>query len=250
VIDQHSEEDYQEVLARLIDYARDDWLGMEIITGRVRKCFDHNPSYAEVRPLAVRAVRDLINAGAVAGAIAVQRDNSWRFEPWPVTLEQAIERITRGLQERNSYPEPDESRGSPSRTGQPIRIIHSNRWLRGLMAELVSEDLYQKALASLLAEAHRDWQDVGSTANWFWGDLDRVPPYPELRPFAIRLVHDLINAGAVAGDIIAERGRPWRFAAWPVTPEQAAERITRGLQERETYLDEPGELGWLTFPDP
>ncbi len=115
--------------------------------------------------------------------------------------------------------------------------------------EYVSEDLYEKTLASLTTEAHRDWLDVGRTAEWFFGDFDHVPPYAEMLPFAIRLVDDLINAGAVAGDIIAEADQPWRFVPWPLTPQEAIDRITRGLQQRDTYLDEPGELGWLVFPE-
>jgi len=55
-------------------------------------------------------------------------------------------------------------------------------------------------------------------------------------------------AGAVAGDIVAEGDQPWRFEPWQMTPEQAIERITRGLQDRSTY-PEPDELGWLTFSD-
>ena len=99
---------YEKVLAELINYARDDWLGMEIVASAVRECFDHRPSYAEARPLAIRAVHDLIKAGAVAGDIVVQGDKTWRFDPWPITPEQAIQRITQGLQERDTYPEPDE----------------------------------------------------------------------------------------------------------------------------------------------
>jgi hypothetical protein len=113
----------------------------------------------------------------------------------------------------------------------------------------VSEALYEKTLYALTAEAHRDWLDVGRTADWYWGDFDRVPPYSDIRPFAIRAVRDLINAGAVAGDLIAEGDQPWRFEPWQVTSEQAIDRITCGLEERDSYLDEPGELGWLHFPD-
>jgi len=115
--------------------------------------------------------------------------------------------------------------------------------------QYVSEELYEETLKAPEEEAHRDWLDVAHTADWFWGDFDHVPPYAEIRPFAIRAVSDLINAGAVAGDIIAEGDRPWRFEPWQMTPQQAIDRITRGLEERDTYIDDPGELGWLLFPE-
>lgn len=96
---------YEQVLSDLIGYARDDWLGVEVITSAVRECFDHRPSFAEARPLAVRAVRDLVREGAVAGDL-VTADGSWRFEPWPVPPDQAIEWIAQSLDGRDSYPEP------------------------------------------------------------------------------------------------------------------------------------------------
>lgn len=58
------EQTYDHVLSGLISYAHDDWLGVEVITSSARDCFDHKPSFAEVLPLAIRAVRDLIGAGA------------------------------------------------------------------------------------------------------------------------------------------------------------------------------------------
>jgi hypothetical protein len=98
---------YEKVLADLISYAHEDWLGMEVVASAVRECFDHRPSYAEVRPLAIRAVSDLINAGASAGDVTAV-DSTWRFDPWPVSSEQAIQQITRDLEERDTYPEPGE----------------------------------------------------------------------------------------------------------------------------------------------
>jgi len=78
---------------------------LEVITHSLRDCLDHKPSFAEVRPLAIRAVQDLIRAGATVGDVAGGDDN-WRFVPWSLTLEQAIERITRDLAERDTYPRP------------------------------------------------------------------------------------------------------------------------------------------------
>ncbi|HUK68610.1 MAG TPA: hypothetical protein VLW50_07650 [Streptosporangiaceae bacterium] len=58
---------------------------------------------------------------------------------------------------------------------------------------------------------------------------------------------DLINAGAVAGDVVqGEDGTCFR--PWPITPPEAIDRITLGLQERYTCLGQPGGLGWLHFP--
>lgn len=94
---------YEEVLSGLTEYARDDWLGLEILTGWVRDCLDGMPSYAETRPLAIRAVRDLINAGAEAGDLT-----EGGFRPWPVSREEMIGRITRALEERDTWPDPDE----------------------------------------------------------------------------------------------------------------------------------------------
>jgi hypothetical protein len=114
--------------------------------------------------------------------------------------------------------------------------------------EIVTDALYEKTLAGLVAEAHRDWLDIESTATWIFGDLDHSPPYPELRPVAIRLARDLIDAGAVAGDVVRDSDGKWSFRPWAVTPAQAIERITRSLQEHDAYPDS-GELGWLHFPD-
>jgi hypothetical protein len=96
---------YEQVVSDLTSYARDDWLGLEVITSSVRDCFDHKPSFAEVRPLAIRAVRDLVQAGATAGDVA-GANHDWCFVPWPVSPEQAIDRITNALEERDTYPEP------------------------------------------------------------------------------------------------------------------------------------------------
>lgn len=94
---------YEQVLSRLTTWARDDWLDVDILVHMVRECFDHRPTYAEVRPLAVRAVRDLINAGAEAGDIAEEG-----FRPWPVGRQEMVDRLTRALEERTTYPGPDE----------------------------------------------------------------------------------------------------------------------------------------------
>jgi hypothetical protein len=98
---------YDKVLSDLISYAHDDWLGIEVVASAVRDCFDHRPSYTEVRPLAIRAVRDLINAGATAGDVTAI-DGSWRFVPWPLPSEQAIQRIVHDLEENDTYPESGE----------------------------------------------------------------------------------------------------------------------------------------------
>lgn len=107
-MNQSSDFKYEDALSQLIDYAREDWLGIEIVASAMRESFDHRPSYPEVRPLAVRAVRDLFKAGVVAGDIVVREDGSWRFAPWPLTSEEAIDRIVDGLDRHDSYPEPDE----------------------------------------------------------------------------------------------------------------------------------------------
>jgi hypothetical protein len=98
-----SETAYEQVMSRLTTYAHEDWLGLEILTRRLRKSFDHAPSYVELRPVAIRAVRDLINIGAVAGDITEEG-----FESWPVSRQEMIDRITRALEERDTWPGPDE----------------------------------------------------------------------------------------------------------------------------------------------
>lgn len=98
---------YDKVLAGLISYARDDWLGMEAVASARRDCFDYRASYAQARPLTIRVVRDLVHAGAVAGDIAAADDN-WHFVPWPLSPEQAIEKIVHDLEERDTYPGPGE----------------------------------------------------------------------------------------------------------------------------------------------
>jgi len=101
--------------------------------------------------------------------------------------------------------------------------------------QYVSEELYEETLKAPEEEAHRDWLDVAHTADWFWGDFDHVPPYAEIRPFAIRAVSDLINAGAVAGDIIAEGDRPWRFEPWQMTPSRRS-TASRGALRNATHI--------------
>ena len=107
---------------------------------------------------------------------------------------------------------------------------------------------YEKALSELIDYACEDWLDVGIVASAMRECFDHMPSYQEVRPLAIRAVRDLINAGAVAGDIIAEGDKPWRFEPWKVTPHEAIDRITAGLRQRDSYIDDPGELGWLLFP--
>lgn len=104
-VDQPAVTSYEQVVSGLVSYAHDDWLGLEVITSSVRDCFDHRPSFEEARPLAIRAVRDLVLAGAMAGDVT-GTDGTWRFVPWPVTPQQAVEQITHDLEERDSYPEP------------------------------------------------------------------------------------------------------------------------------------------------
>jgi hypothetical protein len=94
---------YDQVLSRLNTYAHEDWLGLDILTRRMRKCFGHRPSYVEVRPVAIRAVRDLINAGAEAGDITEEG-----FKPWPVSRQEMIDRIISALEERTTWPDPNE----------------------------------------------------------------------------------------------------------------------------------------------
>lgn len=98
-------ETYDRVVSGLASYAHDDWLGVEVITSSVRDCFDHKPSFAEVLALAIRAVRDLVGAGAVVGDVTGAGHN-WRFVTWPLTPEQAIDRIAHDLEERDTYPGP------------------------------------------------------------------------------------------------------------------------------------------------
>lgn len=96
---------YDQVVSHLTRYARGDWLAVEVITSSVRDCFDHQPSFAEVRPLAIRAVSDLLRAGAKVGDVA-GANYDWCFVPWAIPSDQAIVRITHALEERDSYPEP------------------------------------------------------------------------------------------------------------------------------------------------
>lgn len=94
---------YDEVLSGLTEYAHDDWLDIDVLINWVRDCFDGPSNYDDVRPVAIRAVRDLINAGAEAGEITEEG-----FESWPVSSEAMIDRITRALEERTTWPEPNE----------------------------------------------------------------------------------------------------------------------------------------------
>lgn len=94
---------YERVLARLSTYAHDDWLGVEVLVRSLRECFDRRPSFAEVRPVAIRAVGDLISAGARAGDLTEDG-----FSPWPVGPQEMTDRLARSLEERDDWPLPDE----------------------------------------------------------------------------------------------------------------------------------------------
>lgn len=98
-----SELRYDQVLSRLTAWAQDDWLDVDVLVHMVRECFDHRPDYAEVRPLAVRAIRDLIAAGAEVGDIGEEG-----FKAWPMNREEMADHLVRGLEERTTYPEADE----------------------------------------------------------------------------------------------------------------------------------------------
>lgn len=93
---------YGAALDELVAYASEDWLGFIPLVGELRDVTGWTADELALVPVVVKAVRDLARRGVRAGDLADSADEP--FVPWPGDVDDAVERITRGIDRLGRLP--------------------------------------------------------------------------------------------------------------------------------------------------
>jgi hypothetical protein len=85
-----SSNSYQDDLAYLVNYAREDWVGLSVIVAVAGTVAGRGATFDAMILAMLSIIDDLIDRGAVPGNLTEQDPG---FEPWPGSKEQVLSRI-------------------------------------------------------------------------------------------------------------------------------------------------------------
>ncbi|MFI5593306.1 hypothetical protein ACIA5G_50235 [Amycolatopsis sp. NPDC051758] len=92
-------------LAYLLDYAREDWVGMSPISAVAGTIAGQGATSDELTAALLAVIGDLIDRGAVPGDLVAEDPG---FTPWPGTKEERLRRIAAETAELGRLPETGE----------------------------------------------------------------------------------------------------------------------------------------------
>ena len=96
---------YEAELGYLLDYARQDWVGLSVVAAASGAVVGKGASFDTLTSVMLSIIGDLIDRGAVPGDLT-EHDPS--FESWPGTKEQRLSRIAAEIRELGRPPETGE----------------------------------------------------------------------------------------------------------------------------------------------
>jgi hypothetical protein len=98
----YSQEKYEEYLAFLIGYARDDWLGFSVISPKVARVAADDASLEELILVFRKLISDLLDAGAKIGDFADTEGAP--FVGWPGTKEENLAKMETEIRKLGKLP--------------------------------------------------------------------------------------------------------------------------------------------------
>jgi hypothetical protein len=100
-----SNSSYQDDMDYLLDYAREDWVGMSPVSAVVGAAAGKGATFDELMSTMLAVVGELLECGAVPGDL-VDQDQS--FKPWPGAKEEHLRRIEAEITALGRLPESGE----------------------------------------------------------------------------------------------------------------------------------------------
>lgn len=92
---------YQDELEYLLDYAREDWVGLTPIEGASVELAPSGASLDESLAAMIKVIGDLIDQGAVPGDLTAGDPG---FEAWPGTKQERLDRISSEIRKLGRIP--------------------------------------------------------------------------------------------------------------------------------------------------
>ncbi|MBT2407535.1 MULTISPECIES: hypothetical protein [unclassified Streptomyces] len=110
---------------------------------------------------------------------------------------------------------------------------------------MVNQEAYRRELEYLIQYAHDDWLGFSVLSGSVGSLLGRGASFEEQLGLLLRIVGDLYDAGARAGDLTESPQEP--FLPWRA---EKAEVLTRIAAEVKTSsrLPDSGDVCWFTVP--
>lgn len=110
---------------------------------------------------------------------------------------------------------------------------------------MVNEDAYRRELEYLIQYAHDDWLGFSVISGSVGSLLGRGATFQEQLTLLLRIVGDLYDAGARAGDLTESTRDP--FLAWRMEKAEVLARLAAEVQAH-SRLPDSGDVCWFTVP--
>ncbi|MFJ8076854.1 hypothetical protein ACIQ7Q_23660 [Streptomyces sp. NPDC096176] len=110
---------------------------------------------------------------------------------------------------------------------------------------MVNQDIYRRELGYLTQYAEDDWLGFSVISGSVGDLLGRGASFQEQLTLLLRIVGDLYEAGARAGDLTESTAEP--FLSWTMDKTEALTRIASQV-EQSSRLPESGDICWFTVP--
>ncbi|MFJ5227814.1 hypothetical protein [Streptomyces sp. NPDC088400] len=110
---------------------------------------------------------------------------------------------------------------------------------------MVIQDAYRRELNYLIQYAHDDWLGLSAISGSVGSLLGPGASFQEQLTLLLRIVGDLYDAGARAGDLTKSTREP--FLPWRMERAEALARMAAEVQGH-ARLPDSGDVCWFTVP--
>ncbi|MCX4825710.1 hypothetical protein OG883_38895 [Streptomyces sp. NBC_01142] len=110
---------------------------------------------------------------------------------------------------------------------------------------MVNQDAYRRELEYLIQYAHDDWLGFSVLSGSVGSLLGRGASFQEQLTLLLRIVGDLYDAGARAGDLTESTRDP--FLPWRMEMAEVLARLAAEVQSH-SRLPDSGDVCWFTGP--
>ncbi|MGN9792647.1 hypothetical protein ACTMTU_16330 [Streptomyces sp. OZ13] len=110
---------------------------------------------------------------------------------------------------------------------------------------MMHQDAYRRELEYLVQYAHDDWLGFSVITGSVGSLLGRGASFQEQLTLLLRIVDDLYDAGARAGDLTGSAQGP--FLLWRLEKAEVHARIAAGVGSH-SRLPDSGDVCWFTVP--
>ncbi|MFD9220172.1 hypothetical protein ACFWDI_09175 [Streptomyces sp. NPDC060064] len=109
----------------------------------------------------------------------------------------------------------------------------------------MNQDAYRHELEYAIQYAHDDWLGFSVISGSVGSLLGRGASFQEQLTLLLRIVGDLYDAGALAGDLTESTREP--FLPWRMEKAEVLARIAAEVQP-QSRLPDSGDVCWFTVP--